>query len=97
MGQDILDGIFLVLDWDNQQIGFANSTVMDADASFTVPYSGGTTPTPTPSATPVSTCSYTTAEEVDVSPFITGCTEAEFGGTCQQIEVSTSGCTKLGS
>jgi hypothetical protein len=94
MGQDILDGVFLVLDWDNQQIGFANSTVMDADASFTVPYS--TSSTPTPSSTPIPTCSHTTANET-IDPFITGCTEEGFEGTCHQIQVAYPGCTKLDS
>jgi hypothetical protein len=37
IGQDIIEGIFLVLDWQNQQIGFANSTVMNTDSSFSIP------------------------------------------------------------
>jgi len=37
IGQDIIEGIFLVLDWQNQQIGFANSTVRNTDSSFSIP------------------------------------------------------------
>lgn len=93
IGQDIIEGIFLVLDWQNQQIGFGNSTTaMSTDSGFIVPGPDS----PPPSTTPPSdnTCSYATANET-IDPFITGCTEKNLDGTCYHIEVNYLGCTAL--
>ena len=43
IGQDIIEGLFLVLDWENQRVGFANSTVKNTDASFSIPGETGET------------------------------------------------------
>lgn len=99
IGQDIIEGIFLVLDWQNQQIGFANSTVRNTDSSFSIPGQGPTTSATATSAAPTpssSTCSYITSN-VTINPFIKGCTGEGFGGTCYQIEVNNAGCTSLDS
>jgi len=87
LGQDIIEGIFLVLDWENQQVGFANSTMLQDDSSFYVPGYEDIH------------CSYadSTLVNQEISPYITGCTEEEFGGTCTQVEVSYPGCTLLDS
>ena len=92
IGQDIIEGVFLVLDWQNQRIGFGNSTAMSTDSSFVVPGSSSTPPSTTPPSD--ETCSYTTAN-VTVDPFITGCTEHNLDGTCYHIEVNYLGCTAL--
>ena len=87
IGQNILEGLFMVYDFENQRVGFANSTANN-DASFYIPGSGSPG-----SSEP--TCTYsnaTTLAETIVTPIITACTGSEFGGDCYNIAVNESGC-----
>ncbi|KAI9730328.1 MAG: Type I transmembrane sorting receptor [Claussenomyces sp. TS43310] len=94
IGQDILDGLFLVLDYQNKRVGFANSTVMTMDSSFSIPGVGSGSGSGSGSSS--GTCSYTNSDET-IKPSITGCTGEKFAGTCSQIAVNISACTPMDS
>ena len=86
IGLDIIEGLFLVFDWDNYQVGFGNSTAKSIDPDFTIP----------DAVLNAGNCSYTTPVGT-IDPYITTCTEDAFGGTCQQIKAAYPGCTALNS
>src|SRR4051812_48296968 len=96
IGQDILEGLFMVYDFDKQRVGFANSSANN-DRDFYIPPATGTNPgTPTPPAS--SSCTYVDTAAIDavvVTPTITSCTGANFGGTCYESTLNESGCALI--
>lgn len=87
-GQDLIEGLFSVYDFTNQRVGFGNTTANN-DKNFYIP--GAATPPDTSGLT----CTWsdpTTVADTVINPHVTGCTGADFTGTCYDIEVSEAVC-----
>lgn len=84
LGQDVLEGLFLVLDYDNQRVGFANTTANN-DASFSIPSASG--------------CSYVDGSLTVTDAVVQGCVDSTCTNYSVHVsactQLATSGMTSF--